>query len=176
MPCRHPDAAFIFADRLLALDHTERRIYALALHCPASCTDAHAWVHAAAADIRNASQPYSADAHAQPAAASAATLPTWPQRGPAAACSAGSPGPARPPPFQLRRCKQQYLRDVAACQEALHAGESYEICLTNSMHSQSYTADAWRFYTTLRGINPAPYSAWLHLGQVRTPPVLPARL
>ena len=32
------------------------------------------------------------------------------------------------PPFRLKRPRQQYMRDVATCLEALAAGESYEVC------------------------------------------------
>ena len=67
------------------------------------------------------------------------------------------------PPFKLARSRQQYLRDVAACQQALHDGESYEICLTTAL-VRPEPADALQLYRTLRKVNPAPYAAWMSFG------------
>ncbi|KAL3160886.1 hypothetical protein ABBQ38_009278 [Trebouxia sp. C0009 RCD-2024] len=67
------------------------------------------------------------------------------------------------PPFKLARSKQQYLRDVAACQRALHDGDSYEICLTTAL-VRPEAADALQLYRTLRKVNPAPYAAWMSFG------------
>jgi anthranilate/para-aminobenzoate synthase component I len=56
-----PDAAFFFADRLLAVDHLTDAVYALALYHPASAsssaadTAAAAWLqatHAAVSEVR----------------------------------------------------------------------------------------------------------------------------
>ena len=67
------------------------------------------------------------------------------------------------PPFKLARSRQQYLKDVAACQQALHDGESYEICLTTAL-VRPEAADALELYKTLRKVNPAPYAAWMSFG------------
>ena len=72
-------------------------------------------------------------------------------------------GVASHPPFKLARSQQQYLRDVAACQQALHDGESYEICLTTAL-VRPEGADALQLYKTLRKVNPAPYAAWMSFG------------
>ena len=66
-------------------------------------------------------------------------------------------------PFRLARSHPQYLRDVAACQQALHNGESYEICLTTAL-VRPEAADALQLYKTLRKVNPAPYAAWMSFG------------
>eukprot|EP00892_Ulva_mutabilis_P002610 jgi/Ulvmu1/1234/UM109_0032.1 len=160
----HPDAAFMFADRMLALDHSGQRVYACALHDAECANDAHAWLAAAIAQL----QPEPAVDRQTPSADSAvAVQPAARHSTPEPLQTAGvePPPSAAPPPFELRRCRQQYLEDVRACQDALRAGESYEICLTNSMHARSDAADAWSFYKALRRVNPAPYSAWLNLGQ-----------
>lgn len=174
MACRHPDAAFFFADRLLALDHTDSKVYALSLHHPTAEPDAHAWIEGTLARLQ---QPPPRDA-VIPAVHSGAPVSSpghWAPGNGGKQGVAAAPGSAVPPPFALRRCREQYLDDVAACQEALYAGESYEICLTNCMHAAPDAADAWRFYEALRRVNPAPFSAWLHLGEVGPPLLLPAR-
>lgn len=66
-------------------------------------------------------------------------------------------------PFKLARSKEQYLRDVAACQQALRDGESYEICLTTAL-VRPEAIDALQLYRTLRKVNPAPYAAWMSFG------------
>ncbi|DBA94765.1 TPA: hypothetical protein ACH3X1_002311 [Trebouxia sp. C0004] len=67
------------------------------------------------------------------------------------------------PPFRLARSQQQYLEDVAACQQALHNGDSYEICLTTAL-LRTHPMDALHLYRTLRKVNPAPYAAWMSFG------------
>jgi anthranilate/para-aminobenzoate synthase component I len=69
--------------------------------------------------------------------------------------------------FRLARSRVQYLEDIAACMDALQCGESYEICLTNSMSAGVPSFDAWQFFQVLRHVNAAPHSAWLHCGEVR---------
>ena len=44
--------------------------------------------------------------------------------------------------------------------QALHDGESYELCLTTALECQQ-PVDAFELYRTLRRVNPAPYAAWL---------------
>jgi para-aminobenzoate synthetase len=74
-----------------------------------------------------------------------------------------SPAPAPDPlaaePW-LVRDRAAYLADIEACQRELHAGTSYEICLTNAARLPA-PADAYGFYRVLRRVNPAPYAAFL---------------
>jgi para-aminobenzoate synthetase len=67
--------------------------------------------------------------------------------------------------FTLRTERESYLRLIADCQSRIAAGESYEICLTNQLrvHSGIPPLD---YYESLRKLNPAPHSAFLHLGDV----------
>lgn len=76
--------------------------------------------------------------------------------------AAGMPADA-PPPFKLARSRQQYLKDVEACQQALHDGDSYEICLTTAL-VREHPIDPLQLYRMLRSVNPAPYAAWLSFG------------
>ncbi|KAK9822013.1 hypothetical protein WJX74_000597 [Apatococcus lobatus] len=67
------------------------------------------------------------------------------------------------PAFRLKRPRQQYMRDVATCLDALAAGESYEVCLTTAL-ARCPAPDARILYPVLRALNPAPYAAWLSFG------------
>lgn len=65
-------------------------------------------------------------------------------------------------PFQMRRSRLQYERDVATCQEELRAGNSYELCLTTAFErSAPPAATPLDLYRSLRRINPAPHAAFL---------------
>lgn len=45
----------------------------------------------------------------------------------ATGCASCAPGEGSAPAFQLRHARQQYLGNVASCQQALYEGESYEV-------------------------------------------------
>lgn len=66
----------------------------------------------------------------------------------------------------LVRDRARYLADIAECQEKLHAGDSYELCLTNAARLPA-TEDAFAVYQRLRRANPAPYGAYLRLPDVQ---------
>jgi para-aminobenzoate synthetase len=147
-PGRHqapvPDACWLFADRLVVIDHLEKRTYLLALSRDAagSRADAAAWL-----------------------AATAAALAGLPPEGgpPAAALPRALPEDALAP--YLARGRDQYLADVDACRRELLAGESYEICLTNAARVPA-AGSGLGLYRRLRRLNPAPYAAYLRLGGV----------
>ncbi|ODQ54882.1 para-aminobenzoate synthase [Saitoella complicata NRRL Y-17804] len=61
--------------------------------------------------------------------------------------------------------KAKYEADVRTAQEFLAAGESYELCLTAQTSLRTSTP-AWSLYQRLRQTNPAPYAAYLKLGEV----------
>jgi para-aminobenzoate synthetase len=146
----HPDAALIFSDRLLAFDHEEGATYLLCLHKPDEEEAAGAWLDATAAqlsDLNAASDGGSGDSHR--------TLP--------AVVRGGSSDP--PPALNLARPREQYLEDVEASLERLRDGDSYEICLTNQLKFDTHV-DPLDLYRALRKANPAPFSAYLRLGDL----------
>jgi para-aminobenzoate synthetase len=59
--------------------------------------------------------------------------------------------------------RDAYLCKVRECLSLIEAGESYELCLTNKVWLES-DVPPLDYYETLRSINPAPYSAFLKLG------------
>ncbi|MFT7838120.1 aminodeoxychorismate synthase component I [Saccharothrix sp. BKS2] len=73
------------------------------------------------------------------------------------------PSPARAGTAAARHGRAQYLKLVAACQEAITAGESYEVCLTNTVTWRG-EVDPWEAYRFLRAASPAPFGALLRFG------------
>lgn len=73
--------------------------------------------------------------------------------------------PSAPAQFTLATGRDEYLRLIADCQARIAAGESYEICLTNQLRVHTDIAPL-AYYETLRKLNPAPHSAFLHLDDI----------
>ncbi len=136
-----PDAAFLFADRLIAFDHVERTTYVVAVSAPDAVEEAESWIRDTS--LRLLSLP-------------AVTEPDWER------LVAERDGP--PVEFRLSRSHQQYLDDIASCKQYLIDGETYEICLTNKI-TASIRPEPLPLYRTLRRINPAPFSAFLRYGR-----------
>jgi para-aminobenzoate synthetase len=67
--------------------------------------------------------------------------------------------------LSLARPRSQYLDDIATCQAHLHAGNSYEICLTNSIETE-LEVDPLALYMELRRVNPAPFASYLRFGDL----------
>jgi para-aminobenzoate synthetase len=134
-----PDAFFVFADRMIAFDHLEGAAYVLAVCERGDAEEADRWIAETA--LRLASLPPIAE-------------PEWSE-------VATEGEPVR---FRLARSHQQYLDDIAECKRQLIEGESYEICLTNKITAE-ISPDPFALYRTLRRINPAPFSAYLRIGE-----------
>jgi para-aminobenzoate synthetase len=135
-----PDAAFVFADRMIAFDHLEGTTYVLAVATADGVEEADRWI--AETSLRLASLPEISD-------------PEW---------SEGAAGRG-PVSFRLHRGHQQYLDDIAECKRQMIEGESYEICLTNKISAELEVGEPFALYRTLRRINPAPFSAFLRFGE-----------
>ncbi len=141
-----PDAVMMLANRVVAVDHVGKRTHVLAL-CGSEDADADRWLSDAEAAVRGAL--------AAPAAAP-------PER---AGTEGDGGGPLAPVRFRCGRGRRQYLADIARCQAALAAGESYEVCLTDQI-STDESPDPFALYRVLRHANPAPFAAYLKLGEV----------
>jgi para-aminobenzoate synthetase len=138
-----PDAAFVFADRLIAFDHDERATYVLCLS-----GEGAGEVGAGARWIRETSE--------RLAALPPIEQPDWEQL----TAERGDP-PVR---FRLNRPHRQHLEDVARCKQELTDGETYEICLTNTITAE-VRPEPLALYRTLRRVNPAPFAAFLRFGE-----------
>jgi para-aminobenzoate synthetase len=142
-----PDAAWIFPGHMLVVDHEEDTTYLLALSDGSPEADAAAvdWLPRTEAVLRR--------------------LPGSgaPNGGSDQQEANGFAGiDADDVERRLVRDRGQYLDDIATCQRKLRQGESYEICLTNSVRIPA-AEDGYAFYRRLRRVNPAPYAAYLKM-------------
>jgi para-aminobenzoate synthetase len=155
-PNRHrsptPDAAWLFADRVIAVDHEEGFTYAVCLaeDTPQAAREAADWLEGVLAGL----------------SCVATERPPLP----------GEPAPADPGAAEpwLVRDRATYLEDIEACRRALRSGISYEVCLTNAARLPA-PPDALEFYRTLRRDNPAPYAAFLRFGELEVAGSSPER-
>ncbi|WAU81767.1 aminodeoxychorismate synthase component I [Streptomyces sp. Qhu-G9] len=148
-----PDACWLFADRLVAVDHRDGFTYAVCLaeNTPKGTREATDWLDGAVAQLSFVSSP-------EPA-------PTPP--------SAAEPDLRAAEPWLIRD-RATYLADIEACRRELEAGTSYEICLTNAAELPA-PPDPLAYYRVLRRINPAPYAAYLKFGDLAVAGASPER-
>lgn len=156
-----PDALWIFASRLIAVDHETGVTHLVAVHDggDAALAQARRWLDETAgvlAELRPATRP------------AATTGPHPAGSHPAGPHPGAGPGTREAPPYLadfLVRDPDGYQRDVAECQRQLALGESYELCLTTRLHLP-FDSDDLDFYLRLREANPAPYAALLRAGGI----------
>jgi para-aminobenzoate synthetase len=142
-----PDAIMMLANRIVAVDHVHQRTDLIALCHAGEEPEAERWLDDAEAVVREALR------------GSAETLRGEPRE------SALDDPPAPPVTFRCGRGREQYLADIARCQAALAAGESYEVCLTDQIHTEA-SPEPLALYRALRRRNPAPFAAYLKLGEL----------
>ncbi len=138
-----PDAALMFANRVVAVDHVRQRTHVFAL-----CR------------VENAAE----------RAATTAWLESTTRLAAAAICDPPTERPLDPPAepgthvtFRCGRGRAQYLADIERSQAELAAGESYEVCLTDQISTDA-SPDPFALYRRLRRSNPAPFAAFLRFG------------
>ncbi|MGW3952635.1 aminodeoxychorismate synthase component I [Streptomyces sp. NPDC004752] len=149
-----PDACWLFADRLIAVDHEEDFTYALCLaeDTPQAAREAADWLESTLAEL-------------------SCVAPDGPP--PSAPPAAPEPDLGAAEPW-LVRDRATYLADIEACQRELRAGTSYEICLTDAARMPA-PPDSYAFYRELRRVNPAPYAAFLRFGDLDVAGASPER-
>ena len=132
-----PDAAFIFADRMIAFDHEENIVYLICLDDDDHVERARKWLDETCEKLH----------YLDP-------IPQWRR--------AFYPQPVAQ---TFRRSPNEYLDLIAECKKEIKRGESYEICLTN-MITQHVRIDPLNTYRALRQSNPAPYATYLDFPDV----------
>jgi para-aminobenzoate synthetase len=145
-----PDAAFVFAERLIAFDHQEHHTYLVAF-VPAP-PEPHQISGLAGGEFDAVGE---GERWIEQTGARLSSLPPL-----------GDPGTdATPVDLRLSRSPQRYREDVAICKDYLTAGDSYEICLTNRVVAD-LSPDPLQLYRALRCVNPAPFAAYLRVGDL----------
>ncbi|WP_225805143.1 aminodeoxychorismate synthase component I [Streptomyces sp. NK15101] len=129
------DAAMVFADRAVVLDHATGTTHLLALAEDGDETAARDWLRTAGRALES--------------------IAGEPDVDPVAPASLSG--------IRLRHDRDAYLRLIDACQEEIAAGETYEVCLTN-LAEADLDLDPWEAYRALRRFSPAPYAALLRFG------------
>jgi para-aminobenzoate synthetase len=135
-----PDAVMMLANRLIAVDHLEGRTHLLAVYRDEE-DEAERWLDEA----------------------EAAVLETLADPTPLSPLPEG--GEESHVTFHCGRGREQYLADILRSQAELAAGESYEVCLTDQIWTDA-SPEPWDLYRQLRRDNPAPFAAYLKLGEV----------
>jgi para-aminobenzoate synthetase len=133
-----PDAVLMLADRIVAIDHELDETHVLAL-----CDD------------RDGAEDSAARRWIDETAAALARLPVLDE-------PRLSDDEHAPLEFHLHRGREHHLANVETCKALLASGESYEICLTNTLALPA-PRDTFELYRLLRRINPAPHSAYLRI-------------
>ncbi len=145
-----PDAAFVFAGRMVAFDHAERRTHLLALTESGDEADAERWLETTARRLQ--SLPHAdREVPSSPDASEGNHATGEPRR---------VMGEAR-----LERPRERYLEEIEECRRLLAEGETYEVCLTNAVEID-LAPDPLELYRTLRRVNPAPYASYIRFGDV----------
>lgn len=160
----YPDACFAYITRSIVVDHQLKKIYVQSIRGE----DDKAWVGDAWDQLYEAGARKSLES----------TPSTTPM--------------PKPNPFErdatlnayLAGCekfvtnKEEYCASVAACQEVIADGQSYELCLTTTNQIRARkpricrlsTAEnnelSWKLYKRLTSQNPAPFSAYMRMHNV----------
>ena len=138
-----PDLTLLFVDRLLAFDHAEGRLYAIALGF----------------GERGGSAPDRAGRAVEELCRQLEAPRCGPRRWPTAA------GPRRAGRGSRTLDQSAYVEAVAAAKREIAAGNVYQACLTHRIE-RDWGGDPWALYQRLRRINPAPFASFFELPEV----------
>lgn len=149
-----PEAALVFADRAIVLDHQENCTYLLMLRSPGFEESAEEWCGAAQTAIQNLVQ------------SAGSSVPT----------SLDSVPEDRAVAFTARDCQRTYLDKIRAAQMEITDGNSYEVCLTTQLIAETDHPIAARdAYGALRRHSPAPFASYLDFGDFQIASSSPER-
>lgn len=138
-----PDAALLFADRIIVLDHLEKTTYLVCLSVDRDNHEAVAWLDSTGQRLTKL-PPEVKHQEKQ----SVLTMPDHNLL------------------VKFRHDRESYLQLINKCKEEIRNGESYEICLTNTATVHT-SIDPWITYTHLRRISPVPYGAFLQFPDLK---------
>ncbi|MEV8253807.1 chorismate-binding protein [Rhodoglobus sp. NPDC076762] len=161
-PAVTPDAAWLWVDRVIVVDHGSRSLSVLALGDSwtgelAQWRDSiAALVEAAATRTTTATAPAAVNATAAPTTSPPASL----------SATAEVPQPALTAVW--RNSDADYLEMIAACQRSIVEGDAYQLCLTTSVHVDhgDRPADPVATYLALRHANPSHHGGFMQVGEI----------
>lgn len=136
-----PDAVWVRCHRFIVVDHVTQHTYVTAVDPDIADADTIAWLDATESALLGLAQDRHTDV-------------------------------AEPPPVddsvvqEYAQPRPVYVENVKAAQRELHRGNSYEVCLTNTLHLPAAAADPLQAYLQLRRTNPAPYAAFAKLADI----------
>lgn len=106
LPTGTPDAHFLFVDKFLAFDHTNKTLYLVSVSL--NNREARTWFSTVKKQLTN--------------------LPIKPHHIP--------PGKTKNITFTISKDHKQYLKDINTCKKYLIKGHAYQICLTNQISAK----------------------------------------
>jgi para-aminobenzoate synthetase len=151
-----PDAALVFADRVLALDHLEGVCYVMALSVDGDEGAALTWIDETSRRV------VELPGHEEDTSSSGDDS------------LVGMTDSCAEEMLELRHDKGAYLARIRSCLKEIYEGESYEVCLTNTVTARA-AIDPCETYLELRRISPVPYGALLEFPDVAVLSVSPER-
>ncbi|GLI29049.1 hypothetical protein ARHIZOSPH14_32910 [Agromyces rhizosphaerae] len=153
-PTTTPEAAFLFAERVVVFDHALGRVRL-------------EWLEGAdAAGERAAGDATPGETWARETAEAIAHLPaTAPGTHDAVLEDELPPEASVPPAVRWRHDAAEYERMIADCREAIARGDAYQLCLTNRV-DVDVEVDPVQAYRRLRRSSPTHHGAFLRLAGV----------
>ncbi|MEL0626648.1 anthranilate synthase component I family protein [Salinibacterium amurskyense] len=149
-----PDAAWLWIDRVIVVDHGSRSLSVLAL--------GDSWTGELAQWRDSIAALVEAAATRTPTATSIAAPTTSPT-------SPNAPTAPQPAPTAVwRDSDADYLEMIAACQQSIVEGDAYQLCLTTSVHVDhgDRPADPVATYLALRRANPSHHGGFMQVGAI----------
>lgn len=139
---KYPDSVMFFLDRLIVFDHIERKLYLAALTDENTEAETEEWFDKTESVLRacDFGEKTSQDIEQMPESSDSF-------------------------PYRFARNHDQYIKDIQMCFKKIYDGESYEICLTNTMYCD-VDMDPVKYYMHLRDLNPAPYGCYMKFDDV----------
>ncbi|GAA1966934.1 aminodeoxychorismate synthase component I [Agromyces allii] len=155
-----PDAAFLWVDRAVVFDHAARTAALVWLGGDERDGD-HDGDAASEAWARELAEVW---ASARAGAGPAGSAPAVPAEPPTSARPDPQSAPAPAPTARWRHDAATYSRLIGECQQAIHRGDAYQLCLTNRV-DVDVTPDPASTYLALRASSPTHHGGYLRFGE-----------
>lgn len=168
-----PDAALLFTDRALVVDHLEHQSYLLALSTTKDQATALMWLNNAAVVLRNLDRP-PVDLQSTVEDKSTADDESTVEKPGSSILMESTSTDMRTDVAHPQHDRDAYLSRINECLDEIRQGESYEVCLTNTVAVEE-EIDPLHTYIRLRQISPVPYGAFLDFADVAVLSASPER-